>query len=232
MRALQPSDLARSKSFVPPAFSSAQVTLDKHRIAVLPFANFSPDPNDEYFADGITEEIISTVSGISGLSVISRTSVMGYKGTTKKVKEIGRELDVGSVLEGSFRKAGNKIRITTQLIDVAGDKHLWAQNYDRELDDVFAVQSDIARQVANALRVRILPRDQTHIEKPPTRNPEAHSLYLKGRYFWNQRIKESLLKSIEEYQAAIKLDPDYALAYSGIADCYAGPWQPRPHALC
>jgi len=218
---LQPTDLARSKSFVPPAFSTTQPTFDTHRVAVLPFANFSPDPNDEYFADGITEEIISTVSGIRGLSVISRTSVMGYKGTTKKLREIGRELDVGSVLEGSFRKAGNRIRITTQLIDVAGDKHLWAQNYDRELDDVFAVQSDIARQVANALRVRILPRDQAHIEKTPTRNPEAHSLYLKGRYHWNQRSKESLLKAIEEYQEAIKLDPDYALAYSGIADCYA-----------
>jgi len=218
---LQPTDLARSKSFVPPAFSTTQPTFDTHRVAVLPFANFSPDPNDEYFADGITEEIISTVSGIRGLSVISRTSVMGYKGTTKKLREIGRELDVGSVLEGSFRKAGNRIRITTQLIDVAGDKHLWAQNYDRELDDVFAVQSDIARQVANALRVRILPRDQIHIEKTPTRNPEAHALYLKGRYYWNQRSKESLLKAIEEYQEAIKLDPDYALAYSGIADCYA-----------
>jgi Tfp pilus assembly protein PilF len=136
------------------------------------------------------------------------------------VGEIGRELDVGSVLEGSFRKAGNRIRITTQLIDVAADKHLWAQSYDRELDDVFAVQSDIARQVANALRVRILPRDQTHIEKTPTRNPEAHALYLKGRYHWNQRSKESLLKAIEEYQGAIKLDPDYALAHSGIADSY------------
>ena len=218
---MEPSDRARSKSFVPPAFSITQPTLDTHRIAILPFANFSPDPNDEYFADGITEEIISTVSGISDLSVISRTSVMGYKGTTKKVKEIGRELDVGSVLEGSFRKAGNRIRITTQLIDVVSDRHLWAQSYDRELDDVFAVQSDIARQVANALRVRILPRDQTHIEKTPTRSPEAHALCLKGRYYWNQRSKESLLKAIEEYQAAIKLDPDYALAYSGIADCYA-----------
>jgi adenylate cyclase len=218
---LQPTDPAQSKSFIPPAFSTAQPTLDTHRIAVLPFANFSPDAKDEYFADGITEEIISTVSGIRGLSVISRTSVMGYKGTTKKVREIGRELDVGSVLEGSFRKAGNRIRITTQLIDVAGDKHLWAQNYDRELDDVFAVQSDIARQVANALRVRILPRDQTLIDKTPTRNPEAHALYLKGRYLWNQRSKESLLKAIEEYQAAIKLDPDYALAYSGLADSYS-----------
>lgn len=217
---MQPTDRARSKSFIPPAFTPAQPTLDTHRVAVLPFANFSPDAKDEYFADGITEEIISTVSGVRGLSVISRTSVMGYKGTTKKVKEIGRELDVGSVLEGSLRKAGNRVRITTQLIDVAGDRHLWAQNYDRELDDVFAVQSDIARQVANALRIKILPLDQAHIEKTPTRNPEAHTLYLKGRYDWNQRNKESLLKAIEDYQAAIKLDSDYALAYSGIADSY------------
>ncbi len=204
-----------------PPPSKATGTLSHDRIAVLPFANFSPDPNDEYFSDGITEEIISTVSGVSGLSVISRTSVMGYKGTTKKVREIGRELEVGSVLEGSFRKAGNRIRITTQLIDAASDKHLWAQSYERDLDDVFAVQSDIARQVANALRVRILPRDQTHIEKTPTRNPEAHALYLKGRYFWNQRSKESLLEAIKEYEAATRLDPDYALAYSGIADCYS-----------
>ena len=218
---MQPTDRARSKSFVPPAFTTAQPTLDTHRVAVLPFANYSPDAKDEYFADGITEEIISTVSGISGLSVISRTSVMGYKGTTKKVGQIGRELDVGSILEGSFRKAGNRIRITTQLIDVAGDSHLWAENYDRELDDVFAVQSDIARQIANALRVKILPRDEAHIEKTPTQSPEAHDLYLKGRYHWNQRTKESLLKAIEEYQAAIKLDPDYALAYSGIADSYS-----------
>jgi len=217
---LQPIDSARSKGFVPPAFSPGKSTFDRQRIAVLPFANFSPDPNDDYFADGITEEIISTVGGISGLSVISRTSVMGYKGTTKRIREIGRELEVGSVLEGSFRKAGNRVRITTQLIDVAADKHLWAESYDRELDDVFGVQSDIAKQVANALRVRILPHDENLIRKTPTRNSEAHSLYLKGRYYWNERNKESLLKAIEEYEAAIKLDPHFALAYSGIADSY------------
>jgi TolB-like protein len=120
-------------------------TYATNRIAILPFTSFSSNPDDAYFADGMTEEIISTVSGISGLKVISRTSVMGYKGTTKKVEEIGRELKVGSVLEGSFRKSGNRIRVTTQLISVADDEHLWAQNYDRNLDDIFEVQSDVAR---------------------------------------------------------------------------------------
>ena len=201
--------------------SESKASLDIRRIAVLPFANFSPDPNDAYFADGITEEIISTVSGISGLSVTSRTSVMGYKGTPKKVREIGRELEVGSILEGSLRKAGNRIRITTQLIDVASDEHLWVQSYERELDDVFNVQCDIAKQIAGSLKVKILPREETQLSKTPTRNPEAHALYLKGRYYWDQRSKQSLLEAIKLYKAAIELDPSFALAYSGIADCYS-----------
>jgi TolB-like protein/Tfp pilus assembly protein PilF len=189
-------------------------------IAILPFANFSPDPNDEYFADGITDEIISAVAGISGLSVISRTSVMGYKGTTKKVKEIGRELEVGSVLEGSFRKAGNRIRVTTQLIDVAHDRHLWAQNYDRNLDDIFAVQSDVAKQVADALRVRILSPEKERIERKPTESTEAYALCLKGRYYWNEATKEGNDKALSYFNESVRLDPNYALAYAGIADCY------------
>jgi adenylate cyclase len=199
----------------------SKASLDIRRIAVLPFANFSPDPNDAYFADGITEEVISTVSGISGLSVTSRTSIMGYKGTSKKVKEIGRELEVGSILEGSLRKAGNRIRITTQLIDVASDEHLWVQSYERELDDVFAVQCDIAKQVAGSLKIKILPREESQLSKTPTRNPEAHALYLKGRYLWDRRTEKSLLEAIELYKAAIELDPSFALAWSGIADCYS-----------
>jgi adenylate cyclase len=201
--------------------SESKAGLDIRRIAVLPFANFSPDPNDAYFADGITEEIISTVSGISGLSVTSRTSIMGYKGTPKKVREIGRELEVGSILEGSLRKAGNRIRITTQLIDVASDEHLWVQSYERELDDVFAVQCDIAKQVAGSLKVKILPREETQLSKTPTRNPEAHALYLKGRYLWDRRTQQSLLEAIELHKAALELDPSFALACSGIADCYS-----------
>src|SRR5712692_7882202 len=131
----------------------------EHRIAVLPMANISPDPEDEYFADGLTEELISSISNISELGVISRTSAMTYRGTNKKIKEIGKELDVGSVLEGSVRKAGKRMRITVQLIDVTNEKHLWSQTYDRVFGDIFAVQSEIAKQVAAALRIRILPEE-------------------------------------------------------------------------
>ncbi|QQG48393.1 MAG: tetratricopeptide repeat protein [archaeon] len=195
-------------------------TLNTSRIAVLPFANMSPDPDDWYFADGITEEIISTLSGVKGLSVISRTSVMGYKGTTKKLREIGLELEAGSVLEGSFRKAGNKIRITTQLINTTDDKHLWAQRYDRELDDVFRVQTDIATQVADALRIRILPDEKERIERALTKSTEAFSLYLKGRYYWNERTEEGTKMAMQCFDEAARLDPALAMAYTGISDCY------------
>jgi serine/threonine-protein kinase len=198
---------------------TGQVVLDKHRLAVLPFVNMSPDPNDEYFADGMTEETISTVSGISGLSVISRTSVMGYKGTTKKVGEIGGELKAGSVLEGSFRKAGSRIRVTTQLIDAATDRHLWAQNYDRNMDDVFDVQSDIAKQVADALRVRVLTAEKERIEKAPTESLTAYTLYLKGRQFLNRRGLDDIRKAAECFEMAVKEDPEFALGYVGQADC-------------
>jgi len=194
--------------------------VDEHRIAVLPMANISPVPQDEYFADGLTEELISSISNITELSVISRTSAMTYKGTGKKVKEIGNELDVGSILEGSVRKAGKRIRITVQLIDVRNDKHLWAQTYDREFSDVFAVQSDIAKQVAAALRIRILPEETRQLEKKPTNSSEAYSLYLKGRYFWNERTEAGVLKAIEYFKQATTLDSNFALAYSGIADSY------------
>jgi TolB-like protein len=201
-----------------------QAVLDKHRIAVLPFVNMSPDPNDEYLADGMTEEIISTVSGISGLRVISRTSIMRYKKTEKTVKEIGREMEVGSVLESSFRKAGNRIRVTTQLINVADDEHLWAQNYDRNLDDIFAVQSDVAKQVADALKVQLFPNEKSNIEKKATESTEAYTLYLRGRYHWNATndypTKEGFDKAVRYFQSAIALDPQFALGYAGLSDCY------------
>ena len=205
----------------PQESKTEQTVLDTHRIAVLPFANMSPDPNDEYFADGMTEEIISTVAGISGLDVISRTSIMRYKKAEKAVEEIGRELKVGSVLEGSFRKAGNRIRVTTQLIDVAMDKHLWAQNYDRNLDDIFAVQSDVAKQVAEALRVRILSPEKERIEKKPTESTTAYSLYLRGRYHWNKRDPQGIKKAIECFELSVCEDPSFALGYVGQADCAA-----------
>ena len=194
--------------------------LDATRIAVLPFANMSPDPNDSYFADGITEEIISTLSGISGLSVISRTSVMGYKGTTKKVKEIGNELEVGSVLEGSFRKAGNKIRVTAQLIAVDADMHVWAQSYDRNLDDVFATQTEIARNVSDALRVRVLERERNRIDRRPTESTKAYGLYLRGRYHWNKRGIEDVKTAANYFTQALNEDPEFSLGYVGLADSH------------
>jgi TolB-like protein len=211
--------LKREEEVKPQGSAIGQVVLDKHRIAVLPFVSMSPDPNDEYFADGMTEEIISTVSGISGLDVISRTSIMRYKKTEKAVEEIGRELKAGSLLEGSFRKAGNRIRVTTQLIDVAADRHLWAQNYDRNLDDIFEVQSDVAKQVAEALRVRILSSEKERVEKKPTESTAAYTLYLRGRSLWNKRDRENLKKAMEYFELSVHEDPGFALGYVGQADC-------------
>jgi len=189
-----------------------------NRIAILPFASFSSNPDDAYFADVVTDEIISAVAGISGLNVISRTSVVRYKGTTKGVEEIGRELKVGSILEGTFKKAGNKIRVTTQLINVAEDKHLWAQNYDRNLDDVFEVQSDVAKQVADALKVKILSPEKERIEKKPTESTTAYALYLKGKYYLNKRSPENLKRALEYFELSVDEDPSFALGYVGISD--------------
>jgi adenylate cyclase len=200
-----------------PGTSAAQ--LDATRVAVLPFANMSPDPGDSYFADGITEEIISTLSGVSGLNVISRTSVMGYKGTTKRVKEIGNELEAGSVLEGSFRKAGNRIRVTAQLINVRDDRHVWTQSYDRNLDDVFGVQSDIAKQVSDSLRVKILAPEIHRIERKPTESSKAYSLYLHGRYHLNKRTIEDINRAAEYFAQSVKEDARFALGHAGLADC-------------
>ncbi len=197
-----------------------QVVLDKHRIAILPFTNISPDTKDEYFADGMTEELISTMSKISGLIVIARTSIIGYKGGQKKIHEVAKELQVGTVLEGSVRKVGERLRITVQLIDPQTSGHLWAESYDRELKDVFAIQSDISKTIAHALKVQLLPKERATIENKQTVSPEAHTLYLKGRFYWNERNKPALAKAVEHFEEAIKLDPEYALAYSGLADSY------------
>jgi len=195
--------------------------LDKRRIAVLPFANMSPDPADEYFADGLTEELISKLSLVKGLRVIARTSVMNYKQKDKRISEIGTELGVGSIVEGSFRKAGNKIRVTTQLIDVRDDQHVWAQSYDRNLDDVFAVQTDIAKQVSDALKVKILEAEINWIDRKPTESTEAYTLYLRGRYHFNRRGVEDIVKASDYFGQAAREDEKFALGYVGLADCYA-----------
>jgi TolB-like protein/Tfp pilus assembly protein PilF len=193
----------------------------KHRLAVLPLVNISPDPGDEYFADGMTEELISALANVGGLSVIARTSAMKYKGATKSVAEIGRELDIKTLLEGSVRKAGNKVRITVQLIDARSEEHLWAQAYDRDLEDIFAIQSDIAQRVARSLRVQVARQEKRAIEQRATGIVEAYTLYLKGRHEWNRRSREGLDLAIGHFAEALERDASYALAYSGLADAYA-----------
>ena len=199
---------------------SKLVPMDPHRIAVLPMINISPDPADAYFADGLTEELISTLSKISELSVISRTSVMRYRGLARAATEIGTELAVSAILEGSVRKAGEKLRITAQLIDTQSDMHLWSETYDRELRDVFAVQSDIAAKIAGSLRVALLKEDKEKIARKPTDNMKAYALYLKGRTLLVSRTEAELKAAKELFESAIALDPGYALAYSGLADAY------------
>jgi TolB-like protein/Flp pilus assembly protein TadD len=193
-----------------------QPHLDKHRIAVLPFVNISPDSADEYFADGMTEELIATISKISELRVIARTSVIRYKDGTKSAEEIGRELKAGSLLEGSVRKAGDKLRITAQLIESQTSQHLWSENYDRELKDVFAIQSDVAEKVAQALQVSLLSTERKRIEKEPTKSQEAHSYFLKGYHNLYELSEEGFKKANKYFELAAETDPTYVDAYMGI----------------
>ena len=189
-------------------------------IAVLPFTNMSGNPEDEYFSDGITDDILTQLSKISNLKVISRTSVMQYKGTKKTMSEIGKELHAGVILEGSVRRADNRIRINAQMIDANTDEHLWAEAYDRDLKGIFEIQTDVAIKIAGALKANLVPVDIARTVKKPTESVEAYNLYLKGRFFWNQRTTPALKKGIDFFQQAIELDPTYAAAYSGLADCY------------
>lgn len=190
-------------------------------IAVLPFTNLSADPENEYFADGITEEILTALTKLGDLKVISRTSVMQYKATSKSVRRIGTELDVGAVLEGSVRRAGQRVRITAQLIETETDSHLWAENYDRDLDDIFAIQTDVAERIAGALRVRLSPREKARIAERPTESMEAYQWYLKGRFFLAKRTERHLERSVEAFRKAVETDPSFALAWVGLADAYA-----------
>jgi adenylate cyclase len=220
----QQQERKESKKITLPELKEAeqisQGQLDPRRIAILPFSNLSPNPNDEYFADGMTEEIISAVSKITSLQVIARTSVIRYKGSSKGIEEIGRELKAGTILEGSVRKADEKLRITAQLIDSKDSRHLWSETYDRELKDIFAIQTDISKTVADALKIQLLPSERRRVEKVPTHSTEAYVSYLKGRQFLHDRTKEGMERAIDFFQKAIEIDSSYALAYSGLADAY------------
>lgn len=193
---------------------------DKRRIAILPFLNISLNATDDYFADGLTEELIARLSTVSGLRVIARTSVMRFKGSTKSVGEIGTELKSGTLLEGSVRKSANRLRITAQLIDVASEEHLWSQNYDRQLEDVFAIQIEIATSVTESLKAQLLAEEKGKLGQRLTEYVDAYTLYLKGRFSWNERSRDSLIRAIQCFQGAIERDPEFARAYSALGDCY------------
>ena len=198
----------------------ASYLTDKARIAVLPFANISPDPNDEYFADGLTEELIANLSLVPGLKVIARTSVIGYKKTEKKVGVIGKELGVGTVVEGSVRRAASKIRVTVQVIDVATEEHLWTAKYDDDLDDIFAVQSEIAAKVATSLPGSLTKPQSRLPELERPKETQAYLSYLQGQALIWKTDEPSLRKSLEHFQRAIETDPIFARAYAGMARAY------------
>ncbi len=192
-------------------------------LAVLPFDNLSGDPEQEYFSDGLTEEMIAQLGQLQPeqLGVIARTSAMQYKGTKKGVREIGRELGVNYVLEGTVRRAGGRVRVSAQLIQVTDQTHLWAGNYERDLQDVLALQGDVARAIAHEIRVKLTPEEHTRlVASARPINPEAYELYLRGRFHAYRRTPEALQKAQEYFRAAIDADPGYALGYVGLADSY------------
>jgi len=190
------------------------------KIAVLPFKDMSPQMDQEYFCDGISEELINRLAKLSGFRVTARTSAFSFKGKNLDIPSIGKKLKVDIILEGSVRKEGNKLRITAQLIKVADGFHLWSETYNRRMEDVFAIQDEISLSIVEKLKLSLLKEESSKLKLRPTDNVEAYNLYLKGRYYWNKRTKEASLKGLEHFQLAIERDPSFALAYAGIADCY------------
>ncbi len=190
-------------------------------IAVLPLQNLSREPSQDYFADGMTEALITDLAKVGGLRVISRTSVMRYKGTSKGIPEIARELNVSAVLEGSVQQSGDRVRITAQLIDGRTDEHLWAESYDRDLKDVLALQSEVARQAARAIRVRLTPEDHVQLARTRAVDPEAHRLYLQARYLLNRRSVPEMKQAIEMLQQLVAKDPSYAQGYATLSEGYS-----------
>ena len=217
--------------FLIPTLSKPKEQFEKS-VAVLPFANLSNDPEREYFSDGIVEAILDHLFKIGELKVTSGTSTKRYKSTELSVKEIGRELGVSSILEGSVQKIGNNVRITAQLIDSRTDVHLWSEIYDRNISDIFSIQSEVAQSVARELKATLTSKEKGQIEKNQTSSVIAYNLYLQGRFFWNKRTEEEQKKSIEFFEKSVALDPNYALAYAGMADAYFiltwRGWLPNP----
>ena len=215
--------LVRSKSTITPTASAARTEAVIHRnksIAVLPFDNLSRDPDNAYFCEGVQDEILTRLAKVADLKVISRTSTQQFKSAPENLPQIAKQLGVAHVLEGSVQRANDQIRVNVQLINALTDAHLWAETFDRKLTDIFAVESEIAKTIADTLQAKLSGSEQHAIAARPTENTEAHQLYLKGRFFWNKRTGNDLKKSIDYFQRAIVADPNYALAYAGVADAY------------
>jgi len=199
---------------------TATLAIPAKSIAVLPFTNMSADPDNEYFSDGITEDILNRISKMPDLKVTSRTSVMHYKRSTRSIREIGEELGVATVLEGSVRRVGDRVRITAQLIDTRTDAHMWAEIYDRELTDVFEIQSDVATHIAQALKETLSPTVRARIDRRPTEDVEAYTMYLLGVHHWNKFSPESGKKAVGYFERAIESDEKFSLAHAGLANAY------------
>ena len=195
-------------------------TVSQKSIAVLPFDNLSRDPDNAYFCEGVQDEILTRLAKVADLKVISRTSTQHFKSTPDNLPQIAKQLGVAHILEGSVQKASDRVRVNVQLINALTDAHLWADTYDRKLTDIFAVESEIAKTIAETLQARLTGSEKSLITKTPTVNPEAYELYLKGRFFWNKRTGADLLKSIDYFKQAVEKDQKYALAYAGLADAY------------
>ncbi|MBA7620237.1 hypothetical protein ES703_27582 [subsurface metagenome] len=205
----------------------AETGLGERSIAVLPFVNFSDSKDDEYFSDGITDDILTHLSKIGDLKVIGRTSVMQYKNTTKRLRDIGRELGVATLLEGSVRRADNRVRITSQLVDAKTEEHLWAETYDRDLTDIFAIQSDVAQKIAAALKATLSPDEKSYVEEKPTDNPDAYDYYLQGNTLYYRHWTEvgagrvsAVEGAIAMYEKAVELDPDFTLAWARLSGAH------------
>ena len=191
-------------------------------IAVLPLENLSGDPEQEYFADGMTDELTTNLAHLSDLRVISRTSAMQYKNTKKTLPEIGRELNVGAIVEGSVVRSGARVRITVQLVDATSDRHIWAKNYERNLGDVLGLQSEVAEAIAGEINLRLTASEKVRLGGPRALNPQAYQLYLQGRYLMDRASKENLQQAVDYYRQSIELDPGFARAWVGLAEAYSG----------
>jgi TolB-like protein/Tfp pilus assembly protein PilF len=200
--------------------SPSAATISNKSIAVLPFDNLSGDPQNAYFSEGVQDEILTRLAKIAELKVISRTSTQRFRSAPNDLRQIAQQLGVANILEGSVQKANDQVRVNVQLINALTDAHLWADTYDRKLTDIFAVETEIAKTVADMLQAKLTGSEQHVIAARPTENTEAHQLYLKGRFFWNKRTGNDLKKSIDYFEQAIAADPKYALGYAGVADAY------------